>query len=38
MSRLEHDSLCDEGDWTDMCDECRAQAERFLPDTMREDD
>jgi hypothetical protein len=38
MSRLEHDPLCDEGDWAYLCDDCRAEAERFLPDTTREDD
>ena len=36
MSRHEHDCHCIE--WLDMCDECRAEAERYLPDTTREDD
>ena len=38
MSRHEHDCHCDDGYWADMCDECRAEAERHLPDTTREDD
>jgi hypothetical protein len=38
VSWYTHDALCDEGDEVDMCEECQAEAERFLPDTTREDD